>query len=182
MEETLGNEYKIIDEGLRARTLSGENGFYSSRNGLVQFGPILGSHLPLDLVCIMLGTNDCNSKDTKGEDEISQALEEYKKEMSVWCKNLSIEDIPQLMIIAPPLIRGDQVKMDETMSGIFGDNAEEKSKRLKVIYKDFCGKEVCIFFDASEYCKTADGEGIHLDEENNKLLGDALAEKIKDLI
>ncbi len=182
IEKTLGADYQIIDEGLRARTLSGENGLYPHRNGLEQFGPILGSHLPLDLVCIFLGVNDCNKKDTKSDTEIAASLIEYKKEVAQWCKNLSIDQIPKIMVITPPTIRDDQVLLDEAMSGIFGIGAEEKSKKLKTIYKNFCDKENCVFFDASEFCTTADKEGIHLDEENNVSLGKALADKIGNII
>ncbi len=181
LEKELGSEYTVVAEGLRARTLSGENGLYPYRNGLTQFGPILGSHLPLDLVCIFLGVNDCNKKDTKNESEIRSALMQYKTEISTWCKNLSIDEIPRTMIVAPPLIRGDQVAMDELMKTIYGPDAEEKSKKLKAIYQDFCEKENCIFFNAADHCTTADTEGIHLDEENNILLGKALAEKILTL-
>lgn len=182
LENELGGDYRIIDEGLRARTLSGENGLYENRNGLSQFGPILGSHLPLDLVCIFLGINDCNKKDTKNKEEIYSALIEYKKEITTWCKNLAIDTVPKIMIISPPIIRSDQTAMDEGMTNVFEKEAEEKSRSLKDVYKSFCENEDCIFFNADEYCKTVDGEGIHLDEENNILLGKAIAEKIKIII
>jgi lysophospholipase L1-like esterase len=178
LEKALGDEYEVVAEGLRARTLSGENEFFPFRNGLTQFGPILGSHLPLDLVCIMLGTNDCNAKSVKSEEEFYTALSQYKNEIDAWCKTLSIEQTPKLMIISPPAIRDDQAVLDELMKSIFTTGSEEKSKKLKDIYKKFCEQENCIFFDAAEYCKTAESEGIHLDEDNNVLLGKALAEKI----
>jgi len=182
LENEIGSEYRVIDEGLRARMLYGENGFFPERNGLTQFGPILGSHLPVDLVCIFLGTNDCNQKSDKSEEEIYQALNGYKEKVVAWCENLSIKKIPKILLITPPVVRGDQVLLQETMSYIFGSNAEEKSKKLKEIYKNFCNKENCLFFDASEVCETADGEGVHLDKENNILLGEALANKIKEYL
>jgi len=181
LEHELGNNYRIVDEGLRARTLSGENSFFQNRNGLTQFGPILGSHLPLDLVCIFLGVNDCNKKDTKNNNTIFDSLHDYKNQIVAWCKDLSVDEIPKLMIISPSFIRAEQLATDSTMSDIFGHDSEERSKNLKTIYKDFCDKENCIFFDASTCCITANGEGVHLDEENNALLGKALAEKIKSI-
>lgn len=182
LERELGSDYQIIDEGLRARTLSGENGFFPERNGLEQFGPIIGSHLPLDLTCIFLGTNDCNKKDLKTEGELAQSILDYKNKIIEWCKNLSVENIPKLLIISPPIIRADQLVLNEAMSNIFGSDAEEKSKKLKTIYEDFCQKENCLFFDAAEYCTATDGEGIHLNEENNVLLGKALVDKIKTIL
>jgi len=54
----LGSDYNIIEEGMRGRTISGENGFFPHRDGLKAFDGIIGSHFPLDLVIIGLGTND----------------------------------------------------------------------------------------------------------------------------
>ncbi len=182
LEGNLGLNYRIIDEGLRARTIAGENHYFKYRDGLNQFGPILGSHLPLDVVCIFLGTNDCNMKDTKNNEEIYSSLLDYKNQIIDWSKNLSIEKLPKIIIIAPPVIRSDQVINDEAMSCIFDSNSEIKSNNLKTVYKEFCEKENCIFFDAGKYCITANDEGIHLDPENNLLLGNALSEQIKSII
>jgi lysophospholipase L1-like esterase len=180
LEKELGEDFRIIDEGLRARTLSGENTFFPERDGLAQFGPILGSHLPLDLICIFLGTNDCNKTSSKSDEEIYQALLEYKNKIEEWCKNLIIEKIPKVMIIAPPVIRGDQVILDKVISGIFDAESEEKSKRLAPIYEKFCNENGCEFFNSATYVKTSDGEGIHLDLENNASLGKVLAREIKN--
>lgn len=178
LAEKLGSQYVVIAEGLRARTLSGENGFFNERNGLSQFGPIFGSHLPLDLVCIFLGTNDCNKKDAKSDVEIKQSLQEYKKKIIQWCADLSIEYVPRIMLIAPPIIRGDQVLQDSGMSVIFDETSEKKSVSLKALYRDFCSENSFLFFDAGEFCQTSDGEGVHLDRENNILLAQGLFTKI----
>ena len=182
IEKELGHDYRIIDEGLRARTLSGENGFFSYLSGVEQFGPLLESHLPLDFVCIFLGVNDCNKKDTKTSEDVEFALEKYLEEVKTWCESLSIESLPKVMIIVPPAIRGDQLLLNENMFSIFGSGAEEKYKELVSIYQNFCEKYKCVFFDASKHCVTADEEGIHLDENNNALLGVALANKIKEIL
>ncbi len=182
IEKDLGKDYRIIDEGLRARTLSGENKFFTNRNGLNQFGPIIGSHLPLDLVWIFLGTNDCNKKDLKTEKEIYQSLLNYKNEIIEWCKNLSIDQTPKIGIIVPPEIRADQVIKDEVMNNIFDIQSQQKIIKIREIYKDFCENENVIFFDSNEFCITAENEGIHLDESNNLSLGNALSDKIKTLI
>lgn len=182
LERELGSEYKIIDEGLRARTLGGENGFFPERNGLSQFGPILGSHLPTDLVCIFLGTNDCNKADFKEFEEIPEILIDYKEIIDWWLNSLSIEYKPKVLVIAPPVIRGSEVVKCEGMNKIFDETSENKSKVLAEIYESFCKKNNCEFFDASKHCVSADGEGVHLDEKNNELLGIDLAEKIKSIL
>lgn len=182
LERALGNEYQIVDEGLRARTLAGENSFFPERNGLEQFGPIYGSHVPLDLVCLFLGTNDCNRGDTKTEEDVYRAFTSYIEKIALWNKNLSIEIVPKILIIAPPLIRGSEVMKDEGISKIFSELSGERSEMLALIYEKFSKENGCIFFDASKYCVASDGEGVHLDEVNNMKLGQALAEIIQSSI
>ncbi len=181
LERELGKEFKIIDEGLRARTLGGENGFFPERNGLSQFGAILGSHLPADLVCIFLGTNDCNKADFKEFEEIPEILSEYKNKIDWWLNSLSIEQKPKILVIAPPIIRGSEVVKCEGMRKIFDETSENKSKILAEIYESFCIKNDCQFFDASKHCTGADGEGVHLDENSNETLGLALSIKIQQI-
>lgn len=78
----LGSEYEIIEEGLRGRTISGENGFFPHRDGLKQFDGIIGSHLPLDLVIIFMGTNDSNSSSKSTTEEIVAPFTKYIRGVS----------------------------------------------------------------------------------------------------
>ena len=71
VQKQLGDNVEIIEEGLRARMLAGENPYFKDRDGLRQFGPILGSHLPLALVVLFLGTNDMNKKNDKSPELIA---------------------------------------------------------------------------------------------------------------
>jgi len=181
IQNTLGSDFEIIEEGLRARTLSGENTFFPERNGLDQFGPIFGSHLPIDLLVLMLGTNDCNKTGDKTKQEYHKALNMYLEKMNVWCKQFFIETVSLVLIIAPPHINGAELVHDKLMFSIFGEDAERKSKLLPEIYEKFCKEYNLAYFNADAICTTAKGEGIHLDPENNKILGEALALKIRNI-
>ena len=57
--EFLGKDYRIIDEGLCGRTTSFDDPLTYGLNGLSTLEPIIKSHSPLDLLVVMLGTNDC---------------------------------------------------------------------------------------------------------------------------
>lgn len=179
VQHILGQGYEIIEEGLRARNLFGENSFFPERNGLDQFGPIFGSHLPLDLVVLILGTNDCNSTSNKSPEEFTQALEMYLSKIDIWCKQFSLDAIPRILVVASPYIQDAEVAKDTKIASIFGTGGEEKSKTLAPIYEEFCKKHGIDFFDANVVCSTSIGEGVHMDSENNRKLGEALAEKIK---
>jgi len=58
MASALGDGYNIIEEGLSARTTSADDPNDPRLNGSDYLPSALASHLPLDLVILMLGTND----------------------------------------------------------------------------------------------------------------------------
>ncbi len=71
LQARLGNDYRIVEEGLGGRTVSTESWAQPHRNGRELRRPLLESHAPLDWVIIMLGTNDCAPMHHLGVAEIS---------------------------------------------------------------------------------------------------------------
>ena len=61
LTERLGKEYNVVEEGLCGRTTIFDDPLRSGRNGSESFPAILETHRPLDLIIIMLGTNDCKT-------------------------------------------------------------------------------------------------------------------------
>ena len=55
----LGEDYRVIEEGQRGRTTVWDDPIENRLAGLTYLWPCLDSHAPIDLVVIMLGTNDC---------------------------------------------------------------------------------------------------------------------------
>lgn len=179
LQKLLSNDYEIIEEGLRARTLSGENGFFEQRDGLEQFGPILGSHLPLNVIVIMLGTNDFNSKSTKTHKDIPTDLQAYNNKIKEWCEFLEV-DTPKVLLISPPKIKPEF--FDDGQKTIFGKDASRNVAQLPNIYITEAHKQGWSFFDANTVCEAGEADGVHLDIENNLQLAKALSLKIKDLV
>ena len=61
LQDSLGTDYEIISEGLPGRTFSAHNPEIPRHTGIAHLDAILRSHCPLDLIIIMLGTNDVKS-------------------------------------------------------------------------------------------------------------------------
>jgi len=57
----LGDGFDIIEEGLSGRTTDVDDPTDPRLNGSTYLPSALASHLPLDLVIVMLGTNDTKS-------------------------------------------------------------------------------------------------------------------------
>lgn len=174
----LGSDYEIIEEGLRGRTICGENGFFPHRDGLKQFDGIIGSHLPLDLVIIFLGTNDSNSSRKSSPEELVSPLIKYIRGVSWWAKHLGF-DKPRVALVIPPTI--DEPASDKAFKNIFSGSGEKIFAMQKLI-KQLADDNKVLTFDASKVVTVSPVDGIHLDAENNRLLGRALAQFIKEIL
>jgi lysophospholipase L1-like esterase len=179
LQDLLGLGYEVIEEGLRARTLAGEHGFFPDRNGLAQFSPIIGSHLPVDLVIVMLGTNDCNALANKTPQEIADGLRAYPPRITEWCEFLAAP-LPQLLIVAPPHI--DDAHYDPPAQKIFGPNAPAKAAALPTLYAQTAKELGAHYANAAEVCEPAAGDGIHLNPVANKALAQLLYTRIKEIL
>lgn len=177
-QRELGNEYDIIEEGLRGRTLAGENTFFPFRNGAEQFGPILGSHWPLDLVILFLGTNDANSGSNKSVAEIVAGYSSYIEQINWWSHHFDFSK-PKIMIVAPPFI--NEPASYSAFKNIF-KNSAEKIQQFPGLLQDFAVQNNLEFFDSSTVVTASEIDGIHLDASANEQLGKALAQKINELI
>ena len=175
VQKELGQDFEIIEEGLRGRTASGENTFFPHRNGIAQFGPILGSHLPIDLLVIFIGTNDINSGSHKTTSEIAEVFGEYKNLITWWCQHLDFPE-PFLILVSPPIIE------EEKSYSIFKDifkGAGEKSNSFAKDYEAIAKKCGWRYFDSAQFVSPSDIDGIHLDKNSNKILGQELAKFLR---
>ncbi len=174
----LGSDYDILEAGLRGRTISGENGYFPHRNGLMQFDGIIGSHLPLDLVCLALGTNDTNSSRDQSPQVMVEGYIKYLRSISWWAKHLGFPK-PRIALIAPPEINEpDSIKV---FKNIF-NGSSPKIIEFRTLLKDFATENKVLFFDAGAHCAVSPLDGVHLDIENNRLLGRAFAQFIKEVL
>ena len=75
----LGDRFEVIEEGLNSRTLisndtrPGKEG----KNGYEYLIPCLDTHDPIDLIILMLGTNELKASYNKTAAEIGEMLEQY---------------------------------------------------------------------------------------------------------
>ena len=62
LEQYLGEEYLVLEEGLSGRTTCYDDPIHEGLSGLSAIYPCLMSHEPVDLLIIMLGTNDTKER------------------------------------------------------------------------------------------------------------------------
>ena len=62
LQKKLGEDYYVIEEGLSGRTTLWDDPIEEHKNGKKYLLPCLDSHKPVDLVILMLGTNDLKTR------------------------------------------------------------------------------------------------------------------------
>ncbi len=181
LQKILGENFYVIEAGLNGRTTSFDETkvVRPSRNGLATLPVILEMHYPLDLVIIMLGTNDARiDQDYHGTPEQSaQAI----KKMVRFIKQSHLGQnftSPEILVIAPPPVE----KIDSTDFNLFfDDHSIAKTNALSLHYAKLAEEEHCAFLNAGEIVTRGAVDGIHFDENNHRVLANAIAFKIKTI-
>lgn len=75
LEQYLGNEYRVMEEGLSGRTTVFDDPLFEGLNGLSAITQCLLTHEPVDLLIIMLGTNDTKARFCCNAENIAKGLE-----------------------------------------------------------------------------------------------------------
>ena len=105
----LGKDFEIIEEGLNSRTLISNDTRpeKEGKNGYEYLIPCLDTHDPIDLVIIMLGTNELKKSYNKSIEEIGEIFEEYFVKTILNRKSQIENKYPKLLIVAPPIAKDD---------------------------------------------------------------------------
>lgn len=178
LAELLGDEFEIIEEGLNSRTLisndtrPGKEG----KNGYEYLIPCLDTHDPIDLVILMLGTNELKSVYNKTAEQIGNILEEYFVKTILNRKSQIGNNYPKLLLVTPPVVNEntEYCKQKDKYLG-----AMQKSKELNLIYKNIAKKYDCYFLGNEEL--TTGVDGVHLTKESHKKLAEMLNIKIREI-
>ncbi|HPT64219.1 MAG TPA: SGNH/GDSL hydrolase family protein [Candidatus Atribacteria bacterium] len=175
LQKNLGESYWIIEEGLNGRTTIWDDLIEGDKNGRRHLPMLLESHRPLDLVIIMLGTNDLKARFQVTALQIAQSagtLVEIAKRSNAGRGGNS----PSVLLISPPPLGKLAIWQEEFGEGI------EKSRNLARFYSYFAEVNQCHFFDAGEVVKTSDIDGIHWEATANRQFAEALTNKVKDIL
>lgn len=178
LSKMLGKRFEVIEEGLSGRTLYYDNDSEPSegKNGYLYLVPCLKTADPIDLVILMLGTNELKTINKKTPEEIGEMLEEYYVKTILNQVNRSNGTIPKLLIMSPPLVMEEKPKCKEWNNFV---GAYQKSVKLKDVYKRIAKKYKCYFISNEELSVGIDG--IHLTKKSHKILATKLFNFLEDI-
>lgn len=178
LQRELGDGYKVIEEGHNGRTTVHDDTVENRLSGLTYFGPCLDSQSPLDLVIIMLGTNDLKSRFGVEAGSIAYGFGRY---MDVLRITPMAGRKPEVLLVSPILIN-KAYENHPLHQVIFPKDVVERSKAMAKAYKEFADSQNIYFMDASLYGKASARDGVHMESEEHEKLGKAFAAKVKEIL
>ncbi|MEX2536044.1 MAG: SGNH/GDSL hydrolase family protein [Trueperaceae bacterium] len=175
LQERLGSGYRIVEEGLNSRTTVLEDPLLTGRNGREYLIPCLASQAPIDLVILMLGTNDFKRRFGMSAKDVSLGIASL---MSVIGQSGSggAGGSPPVLLLSPPTI-GPLSEYAE-----FFEGAESRSKLLGGHCRRVADEFGCAYLDLAEFVSASEIDGVHLDPSAHITLAQAVAAEVSRIL
>ncbi len=175
LQAALGDGCGVIEEGLNGRTTVWDDPIEGDKNGRRQLPALLESHKPLDLVVLMLGTNDLKRRFSAPASDIAAGVERLVG-IILASSSGRTGKAPKVLVIAPPPL----ARLTD-LAEMF-DGGTEKSRLLGKLYARVAAEQGCAFLDAGSVIRSSDLDGIHLEEKEHRALGEAVAKEVRKIL
>ncbi len=172
LQHNLGDGYEVIEEGQNGRTTVHDDPVEGQKNGMTYLVPCLESHKPVDIVVLMLGTNNLKRRFGEGAEEIARSVGRLIQTIQTSEYGPGGAS-PEVLLLAPPPV----AKLTE-FAEIFA-GAEDKSQGIGEAYRLVAEERSCRFLDTATVIRSSDVDGIHFDADQLPLLADAVAGEIR---
>lgn len=177
LQRELGPAYEIIAEGCNGRTTVWDDPIEGPKNGKEYLAPCLDSHSPIDLVVIMLGTNDLKVRFSVPATDIAFSAGVLVDIVQRHPVQVTGAPQPQVLLIAPPPLHPDLPDFFQDMLA----GGYEKSLRFSELYRNVAEQFGCAFLDAGEIIQSSPADGIHFDQPELEKLGLAVAAAVRQI-
>lgn len=171
----LGDRYEVIAEGLNGRTTAYDRPGAVWKNGAGSFVACLGTHKPVDILVLMLGTNDCNSELGLSAEQIAEGMEQLIKLAEEESPGLQ-GYIPQIIVISPAAISEDF--SGSSFADQLTDEAVKKSRDIGPLFSEVALKHLCKSIDATQSAEVS-ADCMHLTPRGHRQLAQLIYDEIK---
>ena len=179
LQQLLGSKYNIIEEGLNGRTTNvnekqdhGLGYFRPFRSAMDLLSVLIETNSPLDLIIVMLGTNDLKTN-------FNQSSEMIAKNMRLVCESIINNDYFQsksIILVSPTHINEESPNLLDSFIG-----TTQASQSFSNSYRKISDDLNLYFVDASESVKTNKIDGLHWDSKQHSDFANSLFNKIKKI-
>ena len=171
LQKKLGSGYRIIEEGLCGRTTVFQDELREGRRGLDLIGVTVEMQNPLDLMILMLGTNDCKTRYGASAAVIARGLEQ------VICKARKSSSRPFDILVVSPIHLGKGIG-EPDFDPEFNESSEVVSQNLASEYRKVALQNHAVFLNAADFASPSTTDREHLNEAGHAALAEAIYSKV----
>lgn len=178
LQQRLGDDWLLAVNGVPGRTAVFTDPLNEALNGLEHLPAVLLAHYPMDLLVIMLGTNDCKARFAATPFNIGAGMRRLvnkAKSMDVW------KDKPNILIVAPILMDKRLYDVPSVADGM-GPGCVEKSHAVPAIFQQIAQETGCHYMDCNPYVKPIPGDWMHFDQGSATPFAQAMEDKLRELL
>ncbi|MCX6595887.1 MAG: SGNH/GDSL hydrolase family protein [Acidobacteria bacterium] len=172
-----GLPVRVTENCLNGRRTVWEDPFKPGRDGRQGLQQVIESQSPLDLVILLLGTNDFQFSTPHNE---AWSAAQGVATLVNLIRTAPIEPgmpVPPVLLVAPPPMRTPRGLVGQKFQG-----APQRSVGLAAAYREIATTLGCPYFDAGSAAVSSDGDGVHLDADQHAPLGQALVPVVASIL
>ena len=181
MQAALGeDDYIVIEEAQNGRMSAWDDPYQTAvginKNGATHLPVVLESHKPLDLVIIMLGTNDLKNHLNHDAHAIAQAIGVLVDIVAASDAGMG-KVAPEILVICPVPVTEGECPFEHLF-----DSAVPISREMAAAYRETAEGRGVHFLNAGDFATCPTTDCIHIDDQGHAALGTAVAEKVRAIL
>ena len=175
LAQELGAGYRVIEEGLGGRTTVWDDPIEGYKNGREYLIPCLETHKPIDLITILLGTNDLKKRFSVSAYDVAASAGVLIDVVQKSAAGIGGR-APEILLMAPPPFSRLSEFAEMFEGGV------EKSRKFSEHYKRIAEQFKCHFMDTGQVIVSSDLDGIHFEADQHRKLGQAVAARVREIL
>ena len=181
LQSMLGDGYEIFEEGQNGRTIANDDPWEGgTKCGMDYVLPMIETKKPVDLLIIMLGSNDLKIKFNLPAADIAGSLMTMLMKIRGYCEHFIGCPGMKILIVSPPAL---SEPFEESYFATFFDDRDVvgRSKELATWYKQVADQFGCYFLNATEKVSAGSVDHLHLDPAGHRAMAQLVKDKIAEI-
>ncbi|MEO8477679.1 MAG: GDSL-type esterase/lipase family protein [Actinomycetota bacterium] len=175
LQQALGDEVHVVEEGLNGRTTVFEVPYEPGRNGLTHLPVSLQTHAPLDLVVISLGTNDLFVSGVNAFHAAHGAMK--LAEIALGSKCGPNDATPQVLVLVPPPFLPLGIWEPDAPQGLV--ESQRFAEHFATMAVEYGGVSL---LQLGAHIASSPIDGIHFERADHRVIGEVVAACVRPML
>ncbi len=175
LQGALGDDVHVLEEGLNGRTTVFDVPYEPGRNGLTHLSVCLQTHAPLDVVVILLGTNDLFVPGVNAFHAAHGAMKLAEVALGSGCG--PNDGAPKMLVLVPPPFLPLGIWEPDAPDAV--DESRRFAEHFATMAAEYGGVPL---LDLGAHIASSPVDGIHFEAADHRVIGEAVAERLRPML